>query len=109
MLHLLGSRDVGLREAQRHREPLGATLPEKIDGNLSLHVTKNKQLVTSRKYLPREADNFHCLWITAFSSIFRVDVLVRGTYVPWQLSRIEWAIWKGTLCFHSYRMENLHL
>lgn len=81
MLHLLGSRDVGLREAQCHREPLGATLPEKIDGNLSLHVTKNKQLVTSRKHLPREADNFHRLWITAFSSIFSLSRCARKRYI----------------------------
>lgn len=31
MLHLYRSTDVELREAQCHRKPLGATLPEKID------------------------------------------------------------------------------
>lgn len=62
-----------LREAECHREPLGATLPENIHGNLLMRVFKKEQLETSRKYLPRKADNFHPLWITTFSSVFSLS------------------------------------
>lgn len=81
LLHLYSSTDVELRVAQCPRAPLGAALPKKIDGNLLLCVNKNKQLVTGRKCLPGEADNFYRLWIAAFSLVFSLRRCACRTYI----------------------------